>query len=70
MDMFVTVHLLEDTPAVLSLGKHGRPYEWKVRQTPNLVEMTENCKSDNHVVVVVPGLSSEASSFSSTDVFG
>ena len=38
MDMFVTVQLLEDTPAALSLGKHGCSNEWKGRQTPNLVE--------------------------------
>ena len=36
LDMFVTVQLLDETPAVLSLGKlcseHGCSYEWKRRQ--------------------------------------
>ena len=38
MDMFVTVQLLEDTPAVLSLGNHGFSYECNGMQTPNLFE--------------------------------
>ena len=35
LDMFVTVQLLDETPAVLSLGRlcseHGCSYEWKKR---------------------------------------
>ena len=38
-DLFVTVQLLDDTPAVLSLGKlcseNGYSYEWKVVKTHN-----------------------------------
>ena len=38
LDLFLTVLLLEDTPAVLSLGKHGYSHEWKGGQPPNLKE--------------------------------
>ena len=59
--LFVTVQLLEETWAVLSLGKlcsqHGCSYEWKNGETP--------CKIDNFVPLVVPGLSSSSSSSSS-----
>ena len=38
LDLFVTVQLLEDTPAVLSLGKlceeNGYSYEWSSGQKP------------------------------------
>ena len=39
-DLFVTVMLLEETPAVLSLGKlcedHGYTYQWTSSQKPHL----------------------------------
>ena len=39
LDLFVTVMLLEDTPAVLSLGKlcedHGYSYHWTSGQKPH-----------------------------------
>ena len=42
LDLFVTVMLLEDTPAVLSLGKlcedHGYNYHWTSGQKPHLIE--------------------------------
>ena len=42
MDLFVTVELLEDTPAVLSLGKlcqdHGYSYAWTTGQKPQVIE--------------------------------
>ena len=42
LDMFVTVKLPEDTPAVLSLGKlcedHGYSYEWTSGQQPQLIK--------------------------------
>ena len=42
LDLFVTVKLLEDTPAVLSLGKlcqeHGYSYEWTSGQRPQLIK--------------------------------
>ena len=41
LDLFATVMLLEDTPAVLSLGKlcedHGYSYEWSSGQKPRLI---------------------------------
>ena len=42
LDLFVTVRILEDTPAVLSLGKlfedHGYSYEWTRGQKPHLIK--------------------------------
>ena len=42
LDFFVTVKLLEDTPAVLSLGKlcqdHGYSFEWINGQKPQLIK--------------------------------
>ena len=41
LDIFLTMKLLEDTPAVLSLGKlcdeHGYSYEWINGQQPHLI---------------------------------
>ena len=42
LNLFVTVQLLEETPAVLSLGKHcedhGLSYEWVCCQKPRLTK--------------------------------
>ena len=42
LDLFVTVMLLEETPAVLSLGNmcedHGYTYHWKSGQNPHLIK--------------------------------
>ena len=42
LDLFVTVMLLDETPAVLSLGKlcedHGSTYHWSSGQKPNLTK--------------------------------
>ena len=42
LDMFLTAEILEDTPAVLSLGKfcedHGYSDEWINGQTPHLIK--------------------------------
>ena len=42
LDSFVIVMLLQETPAVLSLGKlcdeHGYTYHWKSRQNPHLIK--------------------------------
>ena len=42
LDMSVTVQLLEDTPAVLFMGKFceesGYSYEWKEHQNPHLIK--------------------------------
>ena len=42
LDLFVTVLLLQETPAVLSLGKlweeHRHRYHWKSGQKPHLIK--------------------------------
>ena len=69
-DLFVTVQPLEETPAVLSVGKpcseHGYSHEWKNGETPRLTQNGNiiNCTIDNFVSLVVPGLSSSSSSSS------
>ena len=61
--LFVTVQLLEETPAALSLGKlcedHGYSYEWVSGQEPRLTKDGKSiiCKTSNFVPLVVPGLS-------------
>ena len=63
LNLFVTVQLLEETLAVLSLGKpcedHGYSNEWVSGQKPRLTKegKTTFCKTDNFVPLVVPGLS-------------
>ena len=46
LDLFVTVQLLEDTPAVFPLGKlcqeHGYAYEWTSGQKPHLTTRWED----------------------------
>ena len=55
LDMFVTVQLLEEKPAGLSLGKlcseHGCSYEWKNGETPRSTKngKTITCIMDNFV---------------------
>ena len=68
MDLFVTVMLLGETPAVLSLGKlcedHGYTYHWKSGQKPHLIKKGKriDCNiSTNCVPFVVPGLSTSSS---------
>ena len=62
VDLFVTVQLLDDTPAVLSLAKlceeHDYTNEWASGQKPHLTKQGEKilCKSDNFVPLVVLGL--------------
>ena len=61
LDIFLTMKVLDDTPAVLSLGKlcdeNGYSYEWINGQKPH---------TENLVPVVVPGLTSSSSGSSST----
>ena len=72
LDLFVTVQWLENTSAVLSLGKfcseHGYSYEQKNGQnrqlTPNGNAIT--CTMDNFVHLVVPGLSSSSNNSTSS----
>ena len=71
LDLFVTVMLLEDTPAVLSLCKlyedHGYNYHWTSGQKPHLIKDGRkiDCNTANHVPFVVLGLSTSSSSSSS-----
>ena len=64
--------VLEDTPAVLSLGKlcdgNGYSYEWINGQKPHLIKdgIRTFCNTENFVPIVVPGLSSSSSGPSST----
>ena len=66
--VFLTMKVLEDTPAVLSLGKlsdeHGYSYEWINSQKPHLIKngIRIQFNTENFVPIVVPGLSTSSSS--------
>ena len=68
LDIFLTLKVLENTPAVLSLGKlfdeNGHSYEWIGGQKPHLIKdgMRLPCNTENFVPIVVPGLSTSSSS--------
>ena len=68
LDILLTMKVLEDTPAVLSLGKfcdeHGYSHEWINGQKPHLIKngIRIQCNTENFVPVVVPGLSASSSS--------
>ena len=70
--IFLTMKVLENTPAVLSLGKlrdeNGESYEWINGQKPHLIlnGIRIICNTENFVPIVVPGLSSSSSGSSST----
>ena len=72
LDIFLTMKVLENTPAVLSLGKvcdeNGYSYEWIDGQKPHLIKdgIRIICNTENFVLIVVPGLSSSSSTSSST----
>ena len=72
VDLFVTVPLLQDTPAVPSLGnlceEHGYTYEWASCQKPHLTKQWKKtlCKTGNVVPLVVLGLSSNSGTSSSS----
>ena len=72
LDVFLIMKLLENTPAVLSLGKlcdeNGYSYEWINGQKPHLIKdkIRIICNTENFVPIVVPGLSSLSSGSSST----
>ena len=72
LELFVTVQILDDTRAVLSLGKlceeHGETSEWGSGQKPHLTKNGKRilCKTENVVPVVAPGLSSSSSASSSS----
>ena len=72
LDIFLTVKILEDTPAVWSLGKlcedHRYSYEWANGQKPRLIKngFRIDCNTENYVPIVVAGLSTASSSSSSS----
>ena len=71
LDLFVTVQILDDTPALLSLGmlydEHGYTHEWAIGQKPHMTKDGKKiiCKTENFVPLVVPGLSSNSGTSSS-----
>ena len=71
LHLFVTVQLLEDTPAVLSSGKlceeHGFTHGWATGQKPHLTKDGKKilCETENFVPLVLLGLSSTSSTSSS-----
>ena len=72
LDIFLTMKVLDNTPAVLSLGKlcdeNGYSYEWINGQKPHLIKdgIRIICNTENFVPIVVPGLSNSSSASSST----
>ena len=73
LDIFLTMKRLEDTPAVLSLGKfcdeHGYLYEWinSQKNTSHFKKVFEySAILKNFVPIVVPGLSATPSSSSTS----
>ena len=72
LEKFLTMKVLENTPAVLSLGKlcdeNGYSYEWINGQKPHRIKngIRIPCNTENFVPIVVPGLSSSSSGSSST----
>ena len=72
LDIFLTMKVLDYTPAVLSLGKlcdeNRYSYEWINCQKAHLIKngIRIPCNTENFVPIVVPGLSSSSSGSSST----
>ena len=64
LDKFLTMKLLENTPAVLSLGKrrdeHGYSYEWINAQKPHLIKhgIRTQCNTENHLKSHMGGVGS------------
>ena len=71
LDMFLTMKVLENTPAVLSLGKlcneNGYSYARINGQKPHLIKdgIRIICNTENFIPILVPGLSSSSSGSSS-----
>ena len=67
LDIFLTMKVLENTSAVLSLGKlcdeNGYSYEWINCQKPHLIKngIRVPCNTENLDPIVVPGLSNSSS---------
>ena len=72
LEKFLTMNVLENTPAVLSVEKlcdeNGYSYEWISGQKTHLIKdgIRIICNTENFVPIVVPGLSSSSSGSSST----
>ena len=72
LDIFLTMKVFEDTPAVLSLGnlcdENGYAFEWINGQKTHLIKdgIRTPCNTENFVPIVVPGLSTNSSSGSSS----
>ena len=72
LDIFLTMEVLENTSAVLSLGKlcdeNGYSYEWINEQIQHLIKngIRKICNTENFVPIVVPDLSSSSFGSSST----
>ena len=72
LDIFLTMKVLENTPAVLSLGQlcdeNEYSYEWINGQKPHLIKdgIRIICNTENFVPIVVPGLTSSSSTSSSS----
>ena len=72
LDTFLTMKVLENTPAVLSLGKlcdeNGYSYEW-INGQKNHISLKDGiriiCNTENVVPIVVPDLTSSSSGSSS-----
>ena len=70
LDIFLKMKVLENTPAVSSLGKlcdgNGYSYEWINSQKPHLIKncIRIQCNTENFVPIVVHGLSASSSSSS------
>ena len=68
LDIFLIMKVLENTPAVLSLGKlcdeNGYSCGWINGQKPHLIKngTRTQCHTENFVPIVVPGLSASSSS--------
>ena len=68
LGIFLTMKVLENTPAVLSPGKlcdeHGYSYEWINGQKPHLIKngIRVRCNTENFVPIVALGLSTSSSS--------
>ena len=68
LETFLTMKVLENTPAALSLGKlcdeNGYSYEWINCQKPHIIKdgIRIQCTTENFVPIVVSGLSASSSS--------
>ena len=74
LEKIFAVKVLENTPAVLSLGKlcdeNGYSYEWINGQKPHFIKdgIRIICNTENFAPIVVPGLTSSSSASSSTSL--